>query len=369
MKYLPESDRLDIASLSGLFRNTTNSYKFLFFLSILNILKEKHFADDKGILLRELQSEMLVIAWYPNIFFKLSFGSQDMISSALKKIPDAGNEKNFLSRNGLKTLRSCIEKTYDQNQIHNLIRFVPTRILRPFFSDETRGMKDYLIEQEIPELAEKHFLERRPLFRFDDVRERIILHRDWIEYLDRHHAIVEGWARWHWADYMQRRNPNIPAVTRKLFPPDRRESLEKQRKFWNSVVDHGEIRCIYSGRKIHDDYELDHFLPWRFVAHNQLWNLIPVDPAANSAKSDHLPAVKYIDLLAESQRNALSIARDISSNDKWKKEVEPYITDLYIDQPEDTLDRDKLKDAYRRTLKPLMSIAKQQGFQSEWRYS
>ena len=369
MKKLPESDRLDIASLSGLFRNTTNSYKYLFFLSILNLIKEKDFAVEKSILLRKLQSEMLVTAWYPNIFFKLSFGSQDMISSALKQIPDAGKDQNVLSRNGRKTLRSCIEGTYDESQNYNLIRFVPYRILRPFFSDETRGIKDDLINKKISELADKYFHERRPLFCFDEARKKIILHGDWIEYLDRHQAIVEGWARWHWADYMQRRNPNIPAVTRKLFPPAQKESLDKQRKFWKSVIEQGEIRCIYSGRKIHDDYELDHFLPWRFVAHNQLWNLIPVYPAANSAKTDHLPAVNYIDRLADTHRTALSIARDLTSDDKWKKEVEPYITDLYMDRPEDTLDREKLKFAYRRTLKPLISIAKQQGFRSEWKYT
>ena len=368
MPYLPDSDRLDIAALSGLFRHTTNSYKYLFFISLLTLIKEKNFAIDKGILLRELESEMLVTAWYPNVFFRLSFGAQDKISSALKQVPDVDNDQNLLSARGRQTLRSCIVDSYGKMQDYKLMRYVPNRILRPFFADETTGMKDSQIDRKIPELATKQFQERCPLFCFDESQERILLHPDWIAYLKRHQAIIEGWALWHWADYMQRRNPNIPAVTRKLFPPDQREPLNKQRNFWNSVIEQGEIRCIYTDRKIGGDYELDHFLPWRFVTHNQLWNLIPVDPCANSSKSDQLPAARYIDRLAEIQRTALSIVRDRSSNDKWKKEVEPYITDLYIDQPEDLLDRDKLKSAYRRTLRPLMSIAKQQGFRSEWTY-
>ena len=311
---------------------------------------------------------MLVTAWYPNVFFKLSFGAQDKISSALKQIQDVDNDQNFLSKRGRQTLRNRIVDSYEKMQNYNFMRYVPNRILRPFFAHETKGTKDSQIDRKIPELATKQFQERCPLFCFDEPRERIFLHIDWIAYLERHQTIIEGWALWHWADYMQRRNPNIPAVTRKLFPPDRRESLNAQRKFWNSVINRGDIRCIYTDRKIRGDYELDHFLPWRFVVHNQLWNLIPVDPTANSSKSDQLPAEIYIDRLAETQRTALSIVRDISSNDKWKKEVEPYITDLYIDQPDDLLDRNKLKSAYRRTLKPLMSIAKQQGFRSEWTY-
>ena len=85
MSYLPDSDRLDIEALSGLFRNTTNSYKYLFFLSLLTLIKERNFSIDKGILLRDIESEMLVTAWYPNVFFKLSFGTQDKISLALKQ--------------------------------------------------------------------------------------------------------------------------------------------------------------------------------------------------------------------------------------------------------------------------------------------
>ena len=110
------------------------------------------------------------------------------------------------------------------------------------------------------------------------------------------------------------------------------------------------------------------FLPWRFVAHDQLWNLIPVNPGANSSKSDQLPDKKYIDRLAETQHTALSTVQNRYSNDKWKKVVESYITGLHIEQLGDLLDRDKLKSAYHETLNPLMSTAKRQGFQSEWTY-
>ena len=65
---LPHSDQLDIATLSGLFRHTTNSYKYLFFLSLLTLIKDKNFEIDDGILLRDIEIEMLVTAWYPHVF-------------------------------------------------------------------------------------------------------------------------------------------------------------------------------------------------------------------------------------------------------------------------------------------------------------
>ncbi|MCE2436255.1 MAG: hypothetical protein J4F29_25570, partial [Candidatus Latescibacteria bacterium] len=365
---LPHSDQLNIAALSGLFRNTTNSYKYLFFLSLLTLLKDRDFEIDDGILLRDIEIEMLVTAWYPHVFFKLSFGIQDKIPSVLGRIPNFDNDKNLLSKTGRNNLRKHLA-FYGEMLDFKLMRYVPYRILRPFFVEETSLLRKK-VDQKIVELAAEHFQKRRPLFRFDDTRKCIFLHPDWIAYLQQHQTIIEGWTLWHWADYMQRRNPSIPAVTRKLFPPNKRESLNAQRKFWDTVIDidRTNIRCIYTGKKLDCGYALDHFLPWKFVVHNQLWNLIPAYPQANSSKSDRFPSEIYIDHLAATHCAALSIARDSFSNNKWKKEVGPYITDLHIDKSEDTLDFEKLRFAYRRTLEPLMSIAEQQGFHCGWTY-
>lgn len=366
-QHLPHSDQLDIAALSGLFRHTTNSYKYLFFFSLLTLLKDRNLEIDNGILLKDIEIEILVTAWYPQVFFKLSFGTQDKISSALQLIPPIDNDQNVLSKTGRNKLRRHLA-FYGEVLDYKLMRYVPHRILRSFFAAETKGMPDQKVNRQVSKLAAEQFYDQCPLFRFDDSEECIFLHPDWIAYLEQHLTILEGWTLWHWADYMQRRNPGIPAVTRKLFPPDRRESLNAQRRFWDTVIDETDIRCIYTKNKLDHSYDLDHFLPWKFVAHNQLWNLIPVDPHANRSKSDHFPSETYIDRLAETHCAALSIARDSFSNNKWEKDVEPYITDLHIDKPEDTLDFEKLKCAYHRTLKPLMSIAEQQGFQREWTY-
>ena len=363
---LPHSDQLDIATLSGLFKHTTNSYKYLFFLSLLTLLKDRHFQVKNGIELGDIEIEMVVTAWYPRVFFRLSFGTQDQIASALKSIECIKDEREYLSSTGRGKLRKYLSQNSRLSDF-KLTRFVPYRILRPFFSSETRGIPDQRVNRKISSLAVEFFEERRPIFRFDDSEKRIILHRDWIEYLKLHQVIIEGWALWHWADYMQRRNPGIPAVTRKLLVPDRRAPLYAQRSFWDAAINETSIRCIYSGKKLRHDYELDHFLPWRFVAHDQLWNLIPTDSVANSSKSDQIPSECYIDQLAETQRAALSIARDGLTNQKWNKVVEPYVTDLYV-TPEETLDFEELRIAYHKTLKPLMSIAEQQGFQSGWIY-
>ena len=135
---LPNSDRLNIAALSGLFKKRTNSYKYLFFLSLLTLLKDRNFEIDDGISLRDIEIEMLVTAWYPHVFFKLSFGIQDQIPSILERISNFDNDKNLLSKTGRNNLRKHLA-FYGEMLDFKLMRYVPYRSLRSFFDAETSG--------------------------------------------------------------------------------------------------------------------------------------------------------------------------------------------------------------------------------------
>ena len=50
--------------------------------------------------------------------------------------------------------------------------------------------------------------------------------------------------------------------------------MEKARNFWKAVAEHYEIRNIYAPDiEIIDRnrISLDHFVPWSYVAHDELW--------------------------------------------------------------------------------------------------
>jgi hypothetical protein len=80
---LPPSEFLNIAALARLFNHTTNSYKYLFFLSLLDILRRQPCQPTSPIAFFELIVEMLANAWFPHSDFKLSCGSQDKIPQQL----------------------------------------------------------------------------------------------------------------------------------------------------------------------------------------------------------------------------------------------------------------------------------------------
>ena len=62
---------------------------------------------------------------------------------------------------------------------------------------------------------------------------------------------------------------------------------------------------------------LDHFIPWSFVLHDRMWNLVPVSKSINSSKSDLLPPLeKYLDSFIDLQFTAYTTALEIGINSK-----------------------------------------------------
>lgn len=369
---LPESEEVNIAALSRLFVDTTNSYKYVFFVSILDILNRRKFDVSEPITFKELVIEMLANAWYPHTYFKLSFGTQDKITQNLDalNLEIAEPILNFTDGDK-KLLRKTIESQELSDVINKLQRFVPFRLITPFFEEELRDIpnrnKGSNLDYMVPRVAETHFGDRKPLYRFDSNQysgcHSIIFHPAWAAYLKEHYSIVRGWASWEWLRYMQRRNPNTPGLIYKLFAPNKRESLVKQIAYWKIVLGNTDFHCIYSGQKIDAErFSLDHYLPWSFIAHDQLWNLVPTTPEINSSKSNDLPPSDFLEKFVHAQHLGLRIGHEKMTEKFWEKTVETYIEGLNIHTQDDLLDLDKLRNAYGNVICPLISLATNQGF-------
>lgn len=370
---LPQSERVNVAILTQLFKKTTNSYKYLFFLSLLDILKRRDFDVLSPISFGELVVEMLANAWFSHTYFKLSFGTQDKIAEKLDALNLIISEPILKFQDpDKKQLRKTIQSQAYDDLVSYLVKYVPFRLIRPFFTTETRGLKDADVNQAVLDLA-NNAETQNPLYCFDAdwVKDckGLIFSQAWAEYVEENFTVVKGWASWEWLQYMQSRNPTTPNIVNKLFIPQQRGSLSHQTKFWKTVFDYQSLRCIYSGQILDPDHiSLDHYLPWSFVAHDQLWNLVPITQSINSSKSNHLPSDQYFPEFVRLQHLALITNYEHLSKQTWNKAIEPYIADLKISN-DDLLDLEKLFNAYDSTIKPLMILAQKQGFSRDWVYS
>ncbi|HEY3998891.1 MAG TPA: HNH endonuclease domain-containing protein [Candidatus Xenobia bacterium] len=351
---LPPWQGLNIGALSRLFSERTNSYKFLMFRALLDILKAYRFDVAEPIPFQKLAVEILMNAWYPHCFFKLSFGRQDRLAQWLDDYPL--QLLTGLGKVDTQAIRSTLEHNLKDQAIHHMLRYVRLRLLSAFFAEDLAGLSDSRKNKTILELSQREFELRKPLYRVEQTA--IVVHPHWADYLQTHYAIVSAWASWEWLRYMQRCNPNTPNLSSKLSPPLERHNLAQQKAFWLALMETTPIHCIYSGQPLTEAMSIDHFLPWTFTAHDELWNLAPTIAAINSSKGDRVPDTIYLDRFISLHGSALPLL----SKPRFARFADEYVAALHV--PE----LGQVGDGLRRILPPLMSLAAGQGFAGGWRW-
>lgn len=365
---LPKTSLLKIEYLAASFNNVTNSYKFYWFLAILDHVRE---TQERTIPIPHLLARMVANVWYPTNYFRLSFGKLDRLS----QITLALKEQSHLPLDAKKgdviaaVLAILAQPTPFGRQILSLANYVPTRFLRPFLAEALRGQAGRDVDKLTPKFAAEAFESTSPcLYRFGPDGQTIEIHPRWFDYLQTHLPIITGFSLWHLHGYLQRNNPNVPNISAKLFAPEQR-NLNHCRQFWQvALAGLGEIICIYSGQPMSQIESLDHFLPWSFVTHDLLWNIVPTPRTVNSVKSDQLPHFShYFDPFAQLQYDAFQVV----ARSAKQKLLEEYVLLFKTQTVQDvaTLPAPLFKSVLHDTLAPQLQIARNMGFAPDWRYS
>lgn len=253
---LVSSSNVALKLLQRVFHKTTASYKFLWFLAILDLVKEA--PQDAGPLRLSISmicARMVAKSWIPTQRFKLSFGRWDQITAIIEAL------KN------------------------------------PYYFPEN----------------DLSFIE---------------ISTEWRKYFLENYALLKDFAYWNFADFLQTRNTAVPALVKKFELPDSRISLETQRKFWAPFLTSSRLaRDIYGNQLDLNNFALDHFLPWTFVVHNQIWNLTPMDRRLNSSKNDQIPQDTYIRPLALQHKNLVRyhFSKDRKRSEDFFAEYENFL--------------------------------------------
>ena len=337
---LPNEKNVPINLLSACFNNTSATYKFYWFLSILEAVEEGHAQIEK----RLLFARMISLSWYTVNYFHVSFGKQDNIQQAIEDIKIWESIEIDFSQ---KTILDKLLNTNDRRTIAALKHFdlnVPHKFLSPWLGTSTSS-NIYAKSKEKTSAA--------PYALYKDY---IIVQTDWLEYFKSNMGVLKSFCYWHLALYLQARNPNVPDIPSKLQRPMVRGSLlNHKRNFWDLIIKEiGPIDCIYTGKKLTiDGYAVEHFIPFQFVAHDLMWNLIPADSSFNFRKGDKLPDFdQYFDSFFEIQHEGLKVIKALTPKNKFLQEYLPIFPDFKID---------KLK--YEETIRPMLTIAHNNGFE------
>ena len=354
---IPQSPILSTKYLNRVFDKTVATYKYYWFLGILDL-----FVKQGKIRMNvwEIMVSMVANAWYPVIYFRLSFGKSESLYDtiwALQKEYDI--PVNISVRDLTDLLNNLIQRNDVRKQLNFLQMNVPFRFLRPWI--DTSDDRQTVIRSQSFENGCLYKLERQ------NGTLWVELNPIWLDYLRENYDILSAFAYWGLTGFLQVRNPNVPNIPGKLVKQEERNSLSAQHKFWNTAMNHGlDVRCLYTGNKLKErSYDLDHFIPWSFVSHDLLWNLMPADPSINSSKSNRLPDLElYLPKLAVMHQAALQINLETGKQDKL---LEDYLSLGHTPQEIVSMDREHLLDCFFQTFTPMHQIALNMGFEI-WKY-
>ena len=346
---LPSEGIVDVVRLSRIYDNTTATYKFYWFVSIINLISAN--PDKRVFSFDEIIAGMIAEAWYPIHYFRLSFGKLDSLEAnilelqKILEIPiDANKEvvrNTILNNLGNLAVRRCLV-VFTLN--------VPYRFLSPWIPRATNAQV---------EKYSREFFNSCP---YAIAGKSILVDDIWAEYLVRNALILKDFSFWNLSIFLQKRNPNVPDIPSKLVRPLQRAPLTKQHKFWDRYIESvGQIRCIYTKALLSKGhYDLDHFIPWSFVVHDLLWNLLPANPSINSSKSNNLPSLeKFLPPMAILQHSALKFNYELNPSDKL---LEDYLVFRCSVQELVDASEDRFFELYKNEFTPMAQTATNMGF-------
>ena len=353
---IPQSDILSTNAMNRVFDTTTATYKFYWLLALLDMHVKEQKNEMQAL---DVVARMVAYAWYPTQYFRLSFGKGDSMS---KIIPDVALLTSITVDDRLEDKNIAISNALSENRevkkrVKILLNNVPFRFQKPWI--------DTTDDSEMQRRSQS--FENDCLYSLTGSGEglTVTINPRWSSYLTTNYEVLRDFALWNLTLFLQSKNPNVPNISGKLLRPEEREPLTRQKKFWNKVIEiGGPIRCIYKNTPLgRNEYDLDHFIPWSFVSHNQNWNLIPADGSFNSSKSNRIPDLEYyLPKMAKVQHKALRLY--IPHRGKRDNTLDEYYALGCSPQDLMQMSDEQFLNVCRKTFSPLSQMAVNMGFRT-----
>ncbi|MGB5990291.1 MAG: HNH endonuclease domain-containing protein [Marinifilaceae bacterium] len=97
-----------------------------------------------------------------------------------------------------------------------------------------------------------------------------------------------------WIDFSYRLMKDTSINKSELFSiintyDETKRTTTEATKFFTTNINKNEIKCIWSGKTISKDLNIDHIIPFSLWGNNDLWNLLPSKAKVNGSKRDRIP--------------------------------------------------------------------------------
>lgn len=340
------------------FQNTQNSYKFYWWLAIIEICFQQ---EKKNIYFDEIVLKVISKLWYPVNYFKLSFGNNDQCEKLVKKIQQNYKLEDNINENDLYEFLIRNKDSGFLVKIRNeLTRYVPFRFIRPWYIEETRGLKDSLVNSKIIE-----FQDNCAPYKINLDSKKIVISEEWFRWIKNNYTLIKSFTYFELIKYLEGENPNVANLSKKLSKPIVR-NLTLPTKYWKHfALKHPTQIDVFENKPLIklEEFSLDHFFPWSFLAHDLIWNLHPMNKIVNSSKNNFLPQKIHFSKFHLLQYNFCNFLL----NEDLRKPLENYYTLFNCSREElISLSQDQFIIKMDNYYLPQYEIAKNMGFACNW---
>lgn len=376
IQHLKYKNDLNIDSFIHMLDDTAECYKFYWLDALLKLFS----LGKTEIVFDDLINQMIADAWYSVVEYHLHLGPKNASGKIMNSLERAVIKLSQLTNIPNDADRDTIILAVKENdrELHGekdqLTKNVPYRMLSPFMH-EVKG-NDRIWDQKKRLIAYIEQLNKKECIPYQitngaGLKKRVVINEEWQDFFMDNFVTISGWIEVKKVRYLQGRNPGVPGIIYKLVPENNKQrKLRYVRNLWNTIIETKPVYDIYSEKLLGlNDFDIDHFVPWSFVANDELWNLLPMDSSLNSSKSNNLPQWKYFELFAKNQYMMYESAKSSEKiMDKFKKcqrdnLVMPWsMEELYVAEN----DREAFIKVLEEKLHPVYDSARIQGYEI-WR--
>lgn len=306
LKYINE---LNTESFIHMLDDPTECYKFYWLDALLNIFS----LGKSEINFDDVLNKMIVDAWYSVVEYHLHLGPKNasgkimnsLERAAIKLAQVSGLPGDADEPSIIENIQAHEKEILDEKK--QLVLNVPYRLLSSFMPEI--GGNDKLWDQRKRMIAYIDALNKKesiPYKIIDGIglNKKVVISPECQMFLKDNYVTIAGWIEMKKVKYLQNRNPGVPGLIFKLEPQkDKQRKLKYVRELWNSISEIVPIIDIYTDKPIKKNvFDVDHFIPWSYIANDELWNLMPMNSSLNSSKSNNLPKWdRYFKLFAHNQ--------------------------------------------------------------------
>lgn len=332
-------EHLDVRRFSCVLDSPSQCYKFYWLEAILQLLKE---TGKLSLRFEDIIDRMIANAWYTVTMYHLHLGPGRINNEYSDKV-----EETIIT---MKRLAPELPETAKQETVieylhryeaelysskNELTKNVPYRLLSPFLKVTSKDWynRDHIVRI-IEEQSSAVVMPYTIISAKRALDSTVLLNSEWAEWILQEYPVIIDWVNYNKVIFLQARNPEVPGIIYKLEPPAIRK-LDDVKNLWKVVLEHRTVRDIYTDGLLNEEkYDIDHFVPWSYVAMDELWDLIPAEKSANTSKNNRLPEWKqyagdymdtqyqlYTEIYSdESVRTLFEKCRKHNLNSRWASE-------------------------------------------------